>query len=149
MKNDKKNIKVFIKNNGELQYLSSTTTKIVNKMLKRNKCKWIEHNRSIEIYKRNEDIKKLKKEVINKANRICYICGRKIEDNEIATADHVKPKKQGGEDVFKNLRCCCSRCNEDKSDKNIYQYVRHIEKNRDKYRYVSNSQIKKIKKEFF
>lgn len=39
------------------------------------------------------------------------------------TIDHVIPRSRGGRDSKDNARCCCDRCNSEKSDMTIREYV--------------------------
>ena len=43
----------------------------------------------------------------------CMYCG----DDTNLTLDHVMPKSRGGENTWKNLVACCSKCNNKKDDR--------------------------------
>lgn len=83
-----------------------------------------------------------RREVIKESKRICYICNRKISEKETATVDHVIPKSR---DEFAsnkfNLKCCCERCNNDKADMTLLEYVQHIRYNRKDYDYISDKRL--------
>lgn len=85
---------------------------------------------------------KERREVIKESKRICYICNRKISEKEKATVDHVIPKSR---DEFAsnkfNLKCCCERCNNDKADMTLLEYVQHIRYNRKSYLYISDKRL--------
>ena len=134
-----KDITVF-DNNGKP--LSPCSLIIANRLVKRNSAEWIEPNRSIRLLVNKQLKQKLKKEAIAKDSRICYICGEMIPENKKATVDHVNPKKRYGEDSLDNFRCCCVRCNNDKGDMYIYEYIKIIKKNEGgKYSYVPKKRI--------
>lgn len=83
-----------------------------------------------------------RREVIRESKRICYICNRKISDKETATVDHVIPKSRNEFATNKfNLRCCCERCNNDKADMTLLEYVQHIRYNRNDYSYISDKRL--------
>lgn len=83
-----------------------------------------------------------KRSVLREAKRICYICNRKIPEKEIATIDHVIPKSRDKLASCKyNMRCCCERCNGDKADRTLSEYVQHIKENRQRYTYISDKRL--------
>lgn len=41
----------------------------------------------------------------------CAYCGSKKN----ITIDHIVPRSKGGNDITKNVLCCCQECNQDKS----------------------------------
>ena len=85
---------------------------------------------------------KERREVIKESRRICYICNRKISQDERATVDHVIPKSRDrfASNKF-NLRCCCERCNNDKADMTLLEYIQHIRYNREAYEYISDKRL--------
>lgn len=90
---------------------------------------------------RHEEIK-MKHRIIREAKRICYICRRRIPKGETATVDHVVPRsKSSRADVYENMRCCCLRCNNDKDDMYLSDYVEYMAHHRDYYSYVSDKQL--------
>jgi len=54
---------------------------------------------------------------------LCYLCGclisKEFEMDRTPTRDHLKPKSQGG----KGIRFSCYRCNQDKADIDLYDFV--------------------------
>lgn len=46
---------------------------------------------------------------------MCMYCGRQYGIADL-TRDHVKPKAQGGEDMWENVVAACKRCNQAKAD---------------------------------
>jgi hypothetical protein len=59
-----------------------------------------------------------RREVFNRGNGICYICGQltHFESSDeysplLATVDHLIPWTRGGEHSWKNVKLCCLRCN--------------------------------------
>lgn len=74
------------------------------------------------------DLKRIKRKVIERDNRVCFYCGKKIPPNETATVDHLIPKTidsngQCGFDSEKNLVCCCYNCNHHKGYMNFEDYI--------------------------
>jgi len=127
------------------QLLAPCNIKRANKLVKRNCAKWIGDGK-IELLVNDKDRKILRKQIIEEAGRICYICNEYIAENEFPTLDHVKPKFKLGEDKKENLKCCCKRCNDDKSNRDLKEYVDHIKVNRGHYLWISNEQIESIYK---
>ena len=83
-----------------------------------------------------------KRKVLRESKRICYICNRKIPEKETATIDHVIPKSRDKLATCEyNMRCCCERCNGDKSNRTLSEYVKHIKKNRQNYSYISDKRL--------
>lgn len=83
-----------------------------------------------------------RRDVIKESKRVCYICNRKIPKDEIATIDHVIPKSRDEHALNKfNLKCCCERCNNDKADMTLLEYVQHIRYNREAYGYISDKRL--------
>lgn len=83
-----------------------------------------------------------RREVIKEAKRICYICNQKIPEKDTATVDHVIPKSRDefAKNKF-NMKCCCERCNNDKADMTLLEYVQHIRYNRKAYEYISDKRL--------
>lgn len=66
--------------------------------------------------------------VYEKSNRVCCICGKPLEYNEM-TVDHITPVSRGGKNVKSNLRCTCEECNQikgNKTDKEMYKKLSNI-----------------------
>lgn len=53
-------------------------------------------------------------------NYICAYCGSTRD----LTIDHMIPRSRGGEHTFKNLCCCCRKCNEEKGDRTPEEWGR-------------------------
>jgi len=58
---------------------------------------------------------------------VCTYCGKVIKTAEDMTIDHVLPKNHGGTNQLSNLTSCCKRCNHDKKDLLLTQYLRAYE----------------------
>ena len=87
----------------------------------------------------------VKHNIIEDSNRICYICNRRIPEEEIATIDHVIPSSRSTQaNTFDNLQCCCERCNHDKDRMKLTEYVRHIKINRGDYEYISDEILESL-----
>ena len=56
-------------------------------------------------------------------NCTCVYCGTTYEIHEL-TLDHVKPKRDGGEDLTSNLVPACRQCNQDKGSSNWQRWLR-------------------------
>lgn len=122
-------------------------------------CTWsralglLESGRAIRLDATTVRLKQTKKERIRKkhsiiaeSKRICYICNTRIPDDETATIDHIIPKSRDKRaDTYSNMRCCCNRCNNDKGNMTLSEYVRHIIRNREFYEYISNKRLEYLK----
>lgn len=120
--------------------LARCTLKRANKLIKRNCAKWIGDNK-IELLVNDRDRKIIRNQIIEESGRICYICNQYIPENHFPTLDHVIPKSALGKDTKENLKCCCKKCNDDKSNKSLKEYVNHIKLNREHYAWLSDKQI--------
>ena len=58
--------------------------------------------------------------VVRKYGRVCYLCNISIAD----TVDHVIPKSKGGDNSINNLRPACQKCNNEKSNKSLPQFLK-------------------------
>lgn len=128
-----KNIKVF---NTKGKELAPTSSLVAITLVAREKATWIEEGVSLTLLYTKSDFKKVKKEVIKEEQRVCYICGNKIPEDEYATIDHVNPKSKRGKDDRANLRCCCKRCNDDKKSMDIFQYIKYMKRHLNRYEYI-------------
>lgn len=122
-------------------------------------CTWkralglLESGRAIRLDATTVMLKQTKKERIRKkhsiiaeAKRICYICNTKIPEDEVATIDHIIPKSRNAQaDTYDNMRCCCSRCNNDKANMTLSEYVQHIFNNRPLYEHITNKRLEYLK----
>lgn len=123
-------------------------------------CTWnralclLESKRAIRLDATTIRLKQTKKERIQKkhdiiaeAKRICYICNEKIPSEETATTDHIIPKSRDrGADVYSNMRCCCSRCNNDKGNMTLSEYVKHMLEHRVAYEYISDKRLRYLER---
>lgn len=122
-------------------------------------CTWkralglLESGRAIRLDATTVRLKQTKKERIKKkhsiiaeSKRICYICNTRIPEDEVATIDHIIPKSRDRRaDTYDNMRCCCNRCNNDKGNMTLSEYVRHMISNRELYDYISNKRLEYLK----
>jgi 5-methylcytosine-specific restriction endonuclease McrA len=122
-------------------------------------CTWnralslLESGRAVRLNATTVRLKQTKKERIRKkhsiiaeAKRICYICNTKIPDDETATVDHIIPKSRNTQaDTYDNMRCCCSKCNNDKGNMTLSEYVQHIFENRISYDHISDKRLEYLK----
>lgn len=123
-------------------------------------CTWnralslLESKRAIRLDATTVRLKQTKKERIRKkhdiiaeSKRICYICNTQIPIEEIATIDHIIPKSRDRRaDVYSNMRCCCSRCNNDKGNMTLSEYVEHMLKHREDYLYISDKRLRYLER---
>ena len=122
-------------------------------------CTWtralglLESGRAIRLNATTVRLKQTKKERIRKkhsiiadSKRICYICNKRIPDDEVATIDHIIPKSRDRRaDTYDNMRCCCSRCNNDKANMTLSEYVEYILAKRDLYDYITDKRLEYLK----
>ena len=126
--------------------LSPTNALVARTLVNRERAVWIGKNK-IKLIKTKQDWIALKNKVIEEEGRRCYICGEIVPETEHATVDHVNPKSRYGKDERENLHCCCKRCNDDKSNMNIFEYYIHVkEENKvnNKYDYLRLENLKKL-----
>lgn len=126
-------------------YLAPCSLKRAQKLVNRDCAIWEDDSR-IRLLINNNDRKILRKEIIAEANRVCYICGAKIPDNEYPTLDHVQPKAGLlGRDIKSNLKCCCKRCNDNKSNTPWDIYIEKIKSNREDYPWITDDRLEVLK----
>ena len=133
-------ISVLNKNNKFMSFTSKRTARL---LIKRDKAIKIDNN-TIQLVFDKKDWIKLKKKVINKEHKICYICGKHMSDDEKITVDHLIPRSRLGKDCESNLHCCCSTCNEDKGNMTVEEYYYHIKDNIDNYPNIDLNNLKKF-----
>ena len=123
------------------RFLSYCTRKRAKKLVQEHKA-WYVADKTLKLKTtKNKDARE-RKEVIKEARRICYICGNKIAEKDIATIDHVVPKSRDEFATNKfNMKCCCKRCNNDKGDMTLLEYVQHIKENKKVYNYISDKRL--------
>lgn len=61
--------------------------------------------------------KELRKEIMERDNYTCGICGKYMPDEVGLHIDHIVPVAKGGKTVRSNLQVLCSKCNGRKSDR--------------------------------
>lgn len=127
-------------------YLSHCTWRRASILLANGRANRIDAT-TIMLKETKQDRKKRMNAIIQEAGRICYICGEYIPEDEAATIDHVIPKsKDKRADVYENMRCCCDRCNTDKSNMKPIEYINFIQANPDTHKYLSKKRIEYLKK---
>ncbi|HBI7094978.1 HNH endonuclease (plasmid) [Clostridium perfringens] len=71
-------------------------------------------------------------------NDVCCYCGKKLSRRE-RTLEHILPINRGGETVPENLAVCCEKCNKEKSDMTLQEYIEYKDR---KKKFVSDIQLK-------
>lgn len=90
--------------------LKNTTLERANRMIKKQKAEWLEEEEKLLLIQSYDDVKKLKKEFLKDKERICYLCGEEISEDEVSV-DHVVPKAHFGQDVIYNYDIAHKDCN--------------------------------------
>ena len=124
--------------------LSFCTPKRANKLILREKAKWIGNN-TLQLLISPEDKKQLRNQLIAESNRVCYICGKMIPQDQYPTLDHVYPKSKGGSEQKHNQRCCCKLCNDAKANMTLKEFISEVESNIDKYSWISRNRLVGLK----
>lgn len=124
------------------KYLSHCTYERANKLVHSKKAFFIGID-MLRLKTGRKQIIRDKHDVIRKDEYRCYICNNYIKHHNKRTVDHVIPKSRDKmfADTKENMRCCCDRCNLDKDNRTIIEYVRHIRNHREKYTYISNKRL--------
>jgi 5-methylcytosine-specific restriction endonuclease McrA len=135
------NIQVYDKDD---RLLAPCSYKKADKLVKRKSAEWIDYNQ-IKLLVNKDDTRKLRKEIEIESKRICYICGSVIPEDTPITLDHVLPKSEGGPDSKSNIRCACKRCNDDKKNRTIHDYIKHISRYRQNYDYICEERLEALK----
>ena len=126
-------------------YLSRCTLKKAIYLLESKKAIKIDSS-TVKLKNTKKEKTERKREIIADSNRTCYICNEQISPDEIATIDHVIPKSRHiRADTYDNMKCCCVRCNNDKSNMTQSEYVSHIYDNREQYEYISDKRLVYLK----
>lgn len=134
----KKIIAVFGPDNN---FLSYCTKKRALKLVKLNRAIKV-NKQSIKLIQTKKDRALIKHNIISESNRICYICNTQILDNETATVDHVIPKSRIiNADFDDNMKCCCNKCNLDKGNMILSEYINHIHLNKFNYKHIEDSHL--------
>lgn len=122
-----KNIRNIIVYDKHCKLLSPCNEKVARVLLHRKRAIELGDN-AIKLILNKKDLKIMKNKVLERDNRICFYCGRNIPLDEIATIDHVIPKKidlngNCGYDTEENMVCCCYNCNKHKADMSFEDYM--------------------------
>lgn len=137
-----KTIAVFGPDN---KYLSHCTWERALRLLQSNRAIRLNAT-TVRLKQTKRDRVNAKHNIIAEAKRICYICNTCIPEEEIATVDHIIPKSRDYRaDIYSNMRCCCSRCNSDKGNMKLSEYIRHILKHRHDYKYITDKRLEYLK----
>ncbi|MBT2727489.1 HNH endonuclease [Bacillus sp. ISL-75] len=64
------------------------------------------------------DKQTFKKRILERDSYVCVYCGR---DGD--TVDHIVPKKRGGISSYSNCVCACQRCNTNKGDLSLNDFL--------------------------
>ncbi|GAA0095717.1 HNH endonuclease [Clostridium perfringens] len=64
---------------------------------------------------------------VRESQNICCYCGKELVPEE-RTVDHIHPINRGGETVLENLAVCCQRCNFEKQDMTLQEYISYKSK---------------------
>ncbi|MCA1200857.1 HNH endonuclease [Priestia flexa] len=68
------------------------------------------------------DKQSFKKRILERDNNTCFYCGQYGD-----TVDHIVPKIRGGISSFSNCICACYRCNTNKGDLSLNDFLSCIE----------------------
>lgn len=60
--------------------------------------------------------------LLEESARTCIYCGHPLT-LETMEVDHIVPSSQGGSNGFENKVCACPRCNAEKADKSVAEFV--------------------------
>lgn len=55
--------------------------------------------------------------------KTCFYCGEKLSKKQ-RTVDHVAPRKKGGSNKLDNLVVACRKCNWEKDDMDLSEYIK-------------------------
>lgn len=61
--------------------------------------------------------KELRKQIMERDNYTCQICGKYMPDEVGLQIDHIIPVAKGGKTILSNLRVLCDKCNRKKGAK--------------------------------
>ena len=73
-----------------------------------------------------QEWKKISNEVFKRDNNTCFYCGRSDCKMEI---DHLLPVSRGGGDDISNLVTSCRRCNAQKHDRTLEEFLEWRKRN--------------------
>jgi len=105
----------------------SESIRWINDKNRLKQIRFLEEQKAISLKKKAEKAaRKAKLEARAKAKaekqKICFYCTRTIPKGS-RTWDHVVPKSKGGSNASKNKVPCCKRCNTDKCNDLVEQYM--------------------------
>lgn len=69
-----------------------------------------------EKYWETQQVKFIKRQLINQGGAVCGICGEPITDMKDCTVDHIRPKSKGGQTTIENCQLAHWECNNRKGD---------------------------------
>ena len=120
--------------------LSPCTIKRARKLVYRQCAVWLDEG-EIKLLVNKFDRKALRKNAAERSNRVCYICQEKIPEDQPVTMDHITPKSDGGRDEESNVGCACKRCNDDKSNVDLIDYIEQMKQQPGGYPYMTEQKI--------
>lgn len=120
--------------------LAPCTLKRARKLVYRQCAVWLDGG-DLRLLVNKYDRKALRKSAAERSNRVCYICQEKIPESEPVTLDHIMPKSAGGKDEDGNAGCACKRCNDNKSNMDLKDYIEQIKQHTEVYPYMTERKI--------
>lgn len=123
--------------------LSPCTIKRARKLVYRQCAVWLDGG-DIRLLVNKYDRKALRKSAAERSNRVCYICQEKIPEGQPVTLDHITPKSDGGRDEESNAGCACKRCNDDKSNVDLIDYIEQMKQQAERYPYMTERKISNL-----
>lgn len=69
----------------------------------------------------------VKEYLLDKYGHVCQYCGGKSGDN-VLEWEHIHPKSRGGSDSVKNATLACHKCNQEKGNKTLEEWLTEISK---------------------
>lgn len=136
---------VHVDEDGTQSFIGMSTPEKADEFVKTDRAEYIDEH-TVNVFETKDMMKKTNRQIIERENFICYICGDTVTEST-ATIDHVIPRSKRSKFSYsqKNRRCCCQRCNKDKSNMTLTEYLNKIEKDKKNYEYISKSRLKKLK----
>lgn len=104
-------------------------------------CGMVLNEGEIQLLVNKIDRKNLRRNAAERSNRVCYICQERIPESEPVTMDHITPKSDGGRDEESNVGCACKRCNDDKSNVDLKDYITQMKQRPEAYVYMTARKI--------
>ena len=144
------NIKMVHKReDGTYQYISMCTKTKADEFVSTERAEYV-NEYIINVFEPRNEMKENNEKILKRDGMICYICGEPVT-RETASIDHVIPRAKRSKFCYeiKNRRCCCKRCNKDKANMTLTEYVNKIEKSKQKdktsYDYITKARLKQLK----